>query len=154
MNINYHYDSVKDHVAPSKSMYWISLFAPILILIGTLFQVRNLYLNGSGKFLIGAMLLVVFLLMMMIIGGLKGNKLGKEGQVFLKIENGILTSKLARFGRERKINLTNIESHDINEERIIIKPKGEDELFISFNQIHNEAKKKELVQVIQQLIKI
>jgi len=153
-NLTYHYDLVRDYAQPSKLSYWGNLLLAASMLISAVFQLLDSYNNEYGYLLLGTWIFITIVTLLFVIVAINNMKpIGNEGKVsFLKIEDRELFSKPFRFSKTRKISLENIESHHINDKRIILKPKGEDEIFINLRQIQNPEKREELIKLIPQII--
>jgi len=149
--INFDYDLVRDFMPKTGWEYWKFVVFAFVAWLGILIEFYKYYQIGVRTFWIVILVFFVLLFSVFLLSAIRGKPFGKEGNVFLKIENGRVHSKRSSFASERKISLDRLEKIDITEKRIFLVERGGDALHIKTAQIQNPIKRAELFILLNDL---
>jgi len=148
----YHYDLVGDFQRPSRFILILSAIGAVGALVYGLYQILTYEdMRRTLDLVSGIVLLIGSLFALWAI--LRGNKpLLREGQVYLKIENGILAYKKNALQKTQTVDLNDdVRRLYIGSSEVILGLDKGKEIFIEIQRISRKEKRTEFLNLMQEI---
>jgi len=145
MDYHFEYDFYKDAPKPSQlDIIGFSAMGVVLILQGIAQIYSNLDVeNGSSLLFYSGIFILISGAVCLLYGVRGGKPIFLQGENYIRIEDGVLYSKLKKNTEEKVIPLKEIKKVEMTGRAVILFLQNKEEVWIYTNRILNADKKKD-----------
>jgi len=152
MLTNFQYDSSENTTKPNKRDMRVFRIIMILNLIGGVgILIRHiLQLEAGASFFLGICFILsgIFL---MIFDMKNFQPLFKKGLIYVRLEQGVLTYKLSRFGKEKSLNFSDIKNVSLEKNKVLFHLFNNEVHYLQIERIVNFDKRSAFEKIINDL---